>query len=206
MRKRTTSFAAFVIFASVLLITACGSGPAIQAGPASQPAAQQPAVQVIVGAEGVPQPSWARTRKVPEDPDVQYFIGDGRDGKTITARKNSAREDAARQLGTWKDAVIKGAIKDYVNESGETGNTQSLEKLEVASITRANANTSGFKEQESWIAADGHYVGLYSYPKANLSKDFQATVNAFVRNESAAFADFKADEAFRYLEQEMNNN
>jgi hypothetical protein len=167
-----------------------------QARPAAQP-------QPVLGAEGIPQPSWVR--KAPEDPDVQYFVGEGRNGQTITAKKNSANQDAVRQLGVWKEAVIAAAIKDYVDESGETGNTQSLEKMQVTSITRAKANTSGFKEQESWIAPDGHYVGLYSYPKANLSKDFKAAVNDFVRNESAAFADFKAEEAFRYLEQEMNN-
>jgi hypothetical protein len=86
-------------------------------------------------------------------PDVQYFVGEGRSGQTITAKNNSAIQDATRQLDEWKDAVVKASIKDYVSESGETGNTQSLEKLEVASVTRAKANTSGFKEQESWIAA-----------------------------------------------------
>jgi hypothetical protein len=202
MRKGMLRFAALVVLANALLLAACASTSSIPASPSGQTAAVQP--QPALGAEGVPQPSWVR--RVPEDPDIQYFVGDGRSGQTITAKKNSASQDAARQLGAWKESVIKASIEDYVNESGETGNTQSLEKLQVASITGVKTNTSGFKEQESWIAADGHYVGLYSYPKANLSKDFKAAVNDFVRNEGAAFAEFKADEAFKYLEHEMNEN
>lgn len=174
------------------------------AGCASTPANSAPTVEApkrVIGAEGVPMPEWVRNIPVAED--VMYFVGEGRNGKTVTAKKNSAVQDAARQIGEWKQSVITSSIKDYVEESGETGNTQSLENLEIASITKAKANTSGIRQSLSWINPDGYYIVLVEYPKEDLKKDFKSSLNEFVRNESAAFAEFKSDEAYRALEDNL---
>jgi hypothetical protein len=168
------------------LVVGCGSSPA-------------PAV----GANGDVQPEWVR--KVPADTDtLTYFVGSGRDGKTVTAKKATARSAALQALNEWKAATVESIITDYVNESGETGNTQSLESLENGVKAKARANTSGFREVESWVAADGHYEILYSYPINDFRNDFKAATNEFVRNESAAFAEFKADEFFKKLDAELD--
>lgn len=174
------------------------------AGCTSAPTTSTPTVEApkrVIGAEGVPMPEWVRNIPVAED--VVYFVGEGRDGKTPSAKKNSAVQDAARQVAEWKSSVIASSIKDYVEESGETGNTQSLENLKIASITKAKANTSGIRHSLSWINPEGYYIVLVEYPKADLRKDFKSSLNEFVRNESAAFADFKADEAFRALDNRL---
>ena len=174
------------------------------AGCTSAPTTSTPTVEApkrVIGAEGVPMPEWVRNIPVAED--VVYFVGEGRDGKTPSAKKNSAVQDAARQVAEWKSSVIASSIKDYVEESGETGNTQSLENLKIASITKAKANTSGIRHSLSWINPEGYYIVLVEYPKEDLRKDFKSSLNEFVRNESAAFADFKADEAFRALDNKL---
>lgn len=174
------------------------------AGCASSPANSAPTVEApkrVIGAEGVPMPEWVRNIPVAED--VMYFVGEGRNGKTVSAKKTSAAQDAARQIGDWKESVITSSIKDYVRESGETGNTQSLEDLEIASIARAKANKSGIRQSLSWVNPDGYYIVLVEYPKEDLKKDFKSSLNEFVRNESAAFAEFKADEAYRVLEDNL---
>lgn len=132
-----------------------------------------------------------------------YFVGEGREGKNKTVRKNNAVQDAARQIGEWKQSVIASSIKDYVEESGETGNTQALENFELASIAKAKADTSGIRQSLSWVTPEGWYVVLVEYPKEDLKKDFKSSLNEFVRNESAAFAEFKADEAYRVLEDNL---
>lgn len=175
------------------------------AGCASTPSNSEPTVKAptrIIGAEGVPMPEWVRN--IPKAEDVMYFVGEGRSGNTVTAKKNSALQDAARQIGDWKASTIKSAIKDYVQEAGETGNTQSLELLEVTSIARAKADTDGILQSLSWVNPDGYYVLLVEYPKGDLKNSFKSSLNEFVRNESAAYAEFKADEAFRFLEAEMD--
>ena len=79
-----------------------------------------------------------------------------------------------------------------------------MEFLEVSSIAKAKANTSGMHQSQIWVNEKGYYVILVKYPKADLKSDFKQSLNEFVRNESAAYAEFKADEAFRYLEKEMD--
>ena len=174
------------------------------AGCASAPTTSVPTVEApkrVIGKEGVPMPEWVRNIPVAED--VMYFVGEGRKGNTDTAKKNSAIADAGRQIGAWKSSVITSAIKDYVDESGETGNTQSLEKLQIASIMKATANTSGIRNSLSWINPEGYYIVLVEYPKGDLKADFKSSLNEFVRNESAAFAEFKAEEAYRTLEDNL---
>lgn len=181
---------------TVVTIIGCGS-----TSPSNNGTVQTVAPSRLVGAEGVPMPEWVRN--IPEAEDVVYFVGEGRDGTTTTAKKNSAIADAARQIGDWKSSVIKSAVKDYVQEAGETANTQSLEFLEVSSIAKAKANTSGMRQSQIWVNEKGYYVILVKYPKADLKNDFKQSLNDFVRNESAAYAEFKADAAFKYLEKEM---
>ena len=174
------------------------------AGCASAPASSKPTVEPpkrIIGAEGVPMPEWVRNVPVAED--VMYFVGEGREGKNRTARKQAAAQDARIQIGEWKESVIKSSIKEYVEESGETGHTQALENLTIASIARAQANTSGIRRTLSWISPEDYYIILFEYPKEDLKKDFKSSLNEFVRNESAAFAEFKAEEAYRALENNL---
>lgn len=193
-----------IVFCNVLLCVAVMFGLGACASTPSNSAPTVATPKGIIGAEGVPQPEWVRNIPVAED--VMYFVGEGRSGKTTTAKKNSALQDAGRQLATWKQSVISAAIKDYVRESGETGNTQSLEDLEIASVEKARANTSGMKATLTWINAEGNFVILVEYPKADIKNDFMTEVNNFVRNESAAFAEFKAEEAYKALEESLDNN
>ena len=180
----------FVLFCAVLpVLTAQTETP-----PAGTP---------IIGAEGVPQPEWVRSPGKMETADTIYFSGEGREGATRTHKINSAVADAGRQVGDWKEAVIVAAVKDYVDEAGETGNTQSLERLVVASVQRARANTSGIHRRDTWVAPDGTYVVLVAYPKGDLKKDFQASVRTYVRNEGAAAATFQSEEAFKALEERL---
>lgn len=174
-------------------------------GCASTSSNSEPTVQAptpIIGAEGVPMPEWVND--IPQSEDMKYFVGRGRSGKTVTAKKNSAVQDAARQIGEWKASTITDAINDFVRESGETENTQSLEDLKVTSIARAKADTSGMVQRKTWVNQDGNFVILVEYPKANLSNSFKTSLNEFARNESAAFAEFKADEAYRLLETKID--
>ncbi|MDR1149901.1 MAG: LPP20 family lipoprotein [Spirochaetaceae bacterium] len=157
--------------------------------------------RVIIGAYGDPRPDWDRT--LPKDADVHYFKGIGRGAQTETAKRGTATADALAQLSRWKEAKIGSALKDYVQESGTHGNTQALQDFEQTVVAKAVANTSGFMEVDSWVDQNGNYHILYSYPNADVMNDFKSTANTFVRNQAAAFAEFKADEAFRMLEAEM---
>ncbi|MDR0599905.1 MAG: LPP20 family lipoprotein [Treponema sp.] len=156
----------------------------------------------IIGAEGIARPEWMS--RVPQSEELYYVVGDGREAQTDTVKRQLARTDAMAKLAQWKSAVVADTMKSYLEEGGTIGSTQSLMRFEQATVTRSNANVAGFDQVEYWVDPNGIYHILYSYPKANLKKDFNATVTEFQRNEAAAFAEFKAGEAFKLLEAQMD--
>jgi len=162
--------------------------------------------QQIVGAEGEVRPGWVRSRPqgspFADTADAIYFIGRGTSNQ-LTGRSH-AEGDALGQLSRWKDGVVASTLKRYVEEYGEMGNTQTLIGLENAIVSRAKSNTAGYKEVEYWIDQNGNYIGLWIYPKNDLRGDFRNATNTFVRNQAAAFAEFKADQSFRLLESELD--
>lgn len=186
-------YLAMVGLVLLVIVSGCASSPASGSSAGSG--------RHIIGADGNPQPEW--DRKLPKEADVHYFKGIGRAAQTETAKRGTATADALAQLARWKEAKIGQALKDYVQEAGTIGNTQAIQDFEQTVVAKAVANTSGFKEEESWVDQNGIYHILFSYPNADVLNDFKSTANTFVRNQAAAFAEFKADESFRILEAEM---
>ena len=191
--KKFTFLALFFVVLGVLAVMGCKSKPPNYANdPRSK----------IIGEEGVLRPEWMNGTKKSED--LYYVVGDGRIGMTKTAQQGTARTDGLSKVSQWKNAVVADTMKNYVEEGGTVGNTQVLMRFEQATIARSNTNLSGFDLVEYWIDDKGVYHGLFSYPKNDLRKDFQTTVTEFQRNEAAAFADFKAQEAFKHLEAQLD--
>ncbi|MCL1815921.1 MAG: hypothetical protein FWG27_08915 [Treponema sp.] len=156
----------------------------------------------IIGAEGVPRPEWMNGNLKSDE--FYYVVGDGRMGMSKSAQQGTARTDALAKLAQWKSAVVADTMKNYIDESGVPGNTQTLIRFEQATIARSNTSLTGFDQVEYWIDQDGVYHGLYSYPKSDLKNAFQSTFSEFQRNEAAAFADYKSQEAFKYLEAQLD--
>ena len=176
---------AVVILSTGLLVFSCGTTGSSPKAP--------------LGAEGIPQPEWVRN--VPKETgDTIYFVGEGRTGSTTTAKKGTARRDADAQVARWVGSKIDAIMKDYVEESGETSNTQSLESFRDAVRTTASANSSSLKEDKSWVAADGSYILLFSYSKEAFKNDFK---KEFQRNKSAVFANYEADKMFELMDKNL---
>jgi len=178
-----------------LLVAACGS----TGGGGTASSGSSAAISAPLGAEGVPQPDWVRKGKA-ETGDTVYFVGEGRSGTTTTAKKGTARRDADAQVARWVGAKVDQIMKDFVEESGETGNTQSLESFRDAVRTTASANVSSLKEDETWVAGDGRYVILFSYSKEAFKNDFK---KEFQRNKSAVFANYEADKMFELMDKNL---
>jgi hypothetical protein len=74
--------------------------------------------------------------------------------------------------------------------------------MENISKQVADQTLVGVERDEIWVDAEGAVYVLCSFPKANVGKGFEEVTGSFVRNEAAAFADFKAKEALSFLEKE----
>jgi hypothetical protein len=192
----------FIALAGLALaVMGCKSKPEVQDSAAQQDYKDDPR-STIVGAEGIYRPQWVT--KPPVSDDLYYVVGDGRVQATTTAKKGTARQDGLNKLAQWKSAVVASSVKDYIDESGTTGNTQSLENFQQAIVTRAKANVSGFTQEDEWVDPEGVYHILFSYPKSDLRSDYSKTLTDFRRNEAAAFAEFKANEAYKFLDARLD--
>ncbi len=101
------------------------------------------------------------------------------------------------------ESSVKAAMTDYYQEAGVDGDTQAIAFLEQISRQVTEITLSGTVVEKMDIAADGTWYALVFYPARSAVDDVSAT---FQRNEDAAFANFKADQALDALNSELENN
>jgi hypothetical protein len=115
-----------------------------------------------------------------------------------TAALSRARDDLARQV----QVHIRNAIIDYAQEAGEGNNQQTLQFVETISRQVTDVTLSGARTVKIESTSDGTVFVLVSYDTVSM---MEAAKESFARNETAAFAEFKADEALRRLDSELKN-
>lgn len=189
------------VIAMLVLFTAafmsCASSPKDK-GKGDEPVAT---IKPIIGLEGVPQPAWVN--KTPKSETMFFAIGYGsKSSKAIS--KTVAGQDARDQIARWVGTSVKNALTNYTNESGSEKNIQTLTYFESISKQVADQTLVGVEDDEVWVDDKGAVYVLASFPKSNVGKGFEETVQKFERNEAAAFADFKAKEALSFLDKETS--
>jgi hypothetical protein len=138
----------------------------------------------------------------PMSKDFIYGVGEARMSTlslSRTAALSRARDDIARQV----QVLVKSAVSDYAQQAGEGSNQQALQFVETVSRQIASVTLSGTRTERMEPSRDGTVYALVSYPLSNMR---DAARTEFTRNEGAAFAEFKADEALDRLDQEIRRN
>ncbi|MEW5814398.1 MAG: hypothetical protein AB1798_03245 [Spirochaetota bacterium] len=138
----------------------------------------------------------------PTADDAVYGVGSAKMAKLDMSRKMAlarAREDIAFQIA----ASIKAAVTDYAQEAGVDDNNQVINFAETVSKQITNTKLTGAKTEKIAVGKDGTIYALVMYPVNQFVKDAESE---FVRNEDAAFAEFKASEAVKRLENEIKTN
>jgi hypothetical protein len=134
--------------------------------------------------------------------DAVYGVGDAKMSSLSMSRTTAisrARDDIARQV----EVTVKSALTDYAQEAGEGENKQVLNFVESVSRQIANVTLKGVKTKEVAVAKDGTVYALCEYP---ISALIEESKKEFVRNEAAAFAEWKADQALEKLNSEIQSN
>lgn len=181
MTKRSVLLVATALV--VLLFVGCGSGP-------SPTPAQAP--------PGLPD----FYLNPPVADDAIYGVGSAKMSQLDTSRRmavSRAREDIAFQM----NAAIQAAIVDYAQEAGVDGNTQVISFVETISRQVTDTTLQGTRTERVEQGPDGTVYALVSYPRNQFAA---AAGQAFQRNEDAAFAEFKADQALQYLDRTLQEN
>jgi len=112
---------------------------------------------------------------------------------TATAR---ARRDVASQLSV----LVQGMLTDYAKESGTINNSTSLQAIESIGREVVNANLSGASANAQKRMPDGTWWVRVSLKKA----DAKGAVSDVIENEASRYADFKAQEALKMLDAQLD--
>ena len=176
MKKNYMLFIAMLVMA---LVISCGSAPANQS-PAN--------LQVM--------PSWFNLMPPPDEVWGVGFIKLQNPGLALQTATVDAQRDASSQLSI----LVQGVLINHANEAGLQGNERSIRSIDNITRAVANMNLSGATVIAREQTSDGFWWVRVSVKRA----DAMRQVNSIVNNEMADFADFKADQALRRLDAEIN--
>ena len=108
-----------------------------------------------------------------------------------------ARDDVARQM----EVLVKSAILDYAQEAGVSDNAQVIQFAETISVQITKTTLRGCKTEKVEQGTDETLYALVVCPVSLLQDE---AAEEFKRNEEAAYSEFKAREAERWLEEQIN--
>ncbi|MDF1568941.1 MAG: LPP20 family lipoprotein [Spirochaetaceae bacterium] len=139
----------------------------------------------------------------PPQPEDQ-FVGLGMaklqdDNLSRTTALARARADIAAQVAV----SVETMLTDYAQESGADDNTQTLTFVERVTKEVADIELRGAVTKEQYPSNDGTWYVMVYFPRASMIDNVGEVFN---RNEDAAFAEFKAQQALERLNAEVENN
>ncbi|MDA3809177.1 MAG: hypothetical protein PF518_02490 [Spirochaetaceae bacterium] len=177
------------ILLAAILLASCASAP---------PPAAAPAPVAEPTAKGSNLPDFFLNPPTYEDQIVG--LGMAKMSSDSISRQTAimrARTDIAFQMNTRVEAMLT----DYFQEAGSGDDVQVITFVEsiskqIANIELKNAVTKQQAENE------GTWYAMVVYPVRELVSEVD---NLFKRNENAAFAEFKADEAMRRLDASLED-
>ena len=138
----------------------------------------------------------------PTAEDAIYGVGDANMSShslSLSTAKARATNDIARQV----KVVVESAITDYAQQAGAGRTEQTLNFVELVSRQITDVELKGLRTLEVATGRDGTIYVLMEYPIRDFLADAE---NAFERNQDAAFAEFKAQQALERLNYELENN
>ncbi|RKX89831.1 MAG: hypothetical protein DRP59_10540 [Spirochaetes bacterium] len=175
-----------------LFVVSCASKP-------------EPAPQPSNGAENTDSGLPDFVLNPPMATDAIYGVGYAKQSTTamsIKVAETNARADIANQIET----TIQAAVTSYAQEAGVDDNTQTIKFAETITRQITDTTLNGAIVKSRVPMKDGGVWVLMVYSKDALKQSFEDTAKEFERNEDAAFAEFKADQALQKLDYQLNNN
>ena len=161
--------------AVVLLAAGCGGAPAARQDPNTPP--------------------WLNDFP-PED--ALWGIGSAKQSSaqlSMNAAEARARTSVARQLNTKVDAMFT----DYMRDAGTVDSQTALSLQEDVSRQITSMQLNGSRPIQRWQAPDGTWWYLVEYKIA----DAKAALAPMFTSEAARYAEFKAEEALRMLDDQL---
>jgi hypothetical protein len=182
--KGTLILALTVVIAAFALTACGGSEKAVQPQKA--------------GLEEVFYPDWWDIQDNPDN--LNCF------GMSTKASQNlsfdDARAQATLEASQFVDQRVKGMVKSYEEENGVENSQVTSQALRVVKIvTDATFSGAQVTKRQQFKTADGKFTTYVrvTIPKSTINKNLRDAI----KNEEALFNAFKASQAFKELDQEV---
>ena len=121
----------------------------------------------------------------------------------MTMADSGARQDLARQLQT----LAQGMVTDYSREAGGINNTAAMQFQEVVSRQVSQANLQGAVRDTTWNSPDGRTMWMrIKMSKADAARLAANEAQKAVDSEAARYAEFKAMDALKMMDQQLQKN
>ncbi|MCL2276682.1 MAG: hypothetical protein FWC21_02165 [Treponema sp.] len=170
----------FIAITVTVLVTGCASAPAA------------PAIEPTPAA-----PSW-----LAELPPAMEVWGIGfaklqNESLAMQTATTRAQAEAALQISS----LVQAMLTDYASESGIIDNPRSIIAIENIQRNIINMNLSGSGINARERMSDGTWWVRIAVKKEDALKQIDLIIN----NEAADYAEFRADQAIRQLDYQLNN-
>jgi uncharacterized membrane protein len=153
-----------------------------------------------VAAQKAGLPEWYLNPPVAED--ALYGVGSAKMSTLDMSRTmavSRARDDVARQL----EVLVKSAILDYAQEAGRSGEAQVIQFAETISVQITNTTLKGVRTEK---VEQGKDETLYALVVCSLDLLQEEASEEFKRTEEAMYSEFKAREAEKWLEKQIEGS
>ncbi|MDR2484127.1 MAG: LPP20 family lipoprotein [Treponema sp.] len=150
-------------------------------------------------AQGVPSdiPDWFLNPPVQED----AIFGSGSAKMSDLNMSLTMAESRARQsIALTLNAYVQAMIVDYTRNAGNVDNTSDLTFAETVGRQLTNAKLSGATVYKRGNGKDGTFYVLVSLKKADAAR----AASDVIESEAAKYAEFKAMEAIKMMEYQLN--
>jgi len=114
--------------------------------------------------------------------------------------RETALSRARRDVGAQLSALAQSMLTDYARESGTLNDTASIQSIERIAQELINVNLSGATPSAQKRMDDGTWWIRVSLKKADADK----VVNDVFTTEASRYADFKAAEAAKLMQERIN--
>jgi hypothetical protein len=121
------------------------------------------------------------------------------DQQSMQFADSRARQDIAFQLS----AQVQAMLTDYARTAGTATDTTALQLAENVGRQLTDNTLSGASTIKREKTKDGTWWALVSYDKAAASKLAADTTKAAIDNEAARYAEFKAMEATKLMDAQL---
>ncbi len=188
--------ALIIAISSTLFFTACTETvPAKKADVAAKPAPKQAVYDCVFPTTNTPAPGWVCDEPVPGVAVSALGIAEPSQAG-ISYMKDIASTDARGRLAEQMQVVVQKMVKKYLGTTG-VGNAQSIDAASSSTIRSITSQSlEGSKIYKSRTGPNGRLYVLVGLNESSKDKVAEEAVKTSMKNDRAAWQQFKAKQSF----------